>query len=203
MSIVTKEGDGGVTDLYNGERVPKDHPRIEAIGQIDTLNSMIGNFYSGRPKTRLFDYDNILIIMHWLFDLGAYIATPRNYCTTKEQIACTKFDPKKADILDRWIHIMYHNLPKQTGFILPIGKTEWISQAFVIRSKVREVERAIISAIKHNRIEKETVIPFINRLSDYFFALGRYLNHIHDHKDIYYQKNILTQYRKYQYHHKK
>nr|QBK88419.1 MAG: cobalamin adenosyltransferase [Mimivirus LCMiAC01] len=186
MSVVTKGGDHGYTRLYNGEKVPKYHPRIKAIGSVQNLSYAIGKYFYMK-KGSIFD-DDIITVMCWLYDLGAYLATPRNTISTKDMIKKTEFTKDKEKSLHEKIKWFEKEIPKQTCFIIPIG-TELGSLLYEISGKVRETERIIFEAIHENKQEVNDIMPFINRLSDYFYVFARYINYKSGHKDIPYVKN--------------
>ena len=187
MSVVTKSGDRGYTSLYNGKQVPKYHPRIKAIGSIQNLSYLIGKYVNFKFKSISKFDDDIITIMCWLYDLGAYIATPRK-TSTKNQIKTTEFTKDKEESLHKKIKWFENEIPKQTCFLIPIGSKS-SSLLYEISGKVRESERIIYEAIHENKQEVNEIMPFINRLSDYFYIFARYVNYKNGYKDIPYVKN--------------
>ena len=117
MSVVLKTGDHGVTSLFNGKRIPKYDPIINAIGSVQHLGYLIGQFLSIYDKIQNIGYDyqnEIQTIYHWLFDLGAFLAKAQSIKTKKE------FE-YKVSVIDERIKWIENRLPKQTCFLLPIG----------------------------------------------------------------------------------
>jgi len=166
--IYTKKGDKGMTSLYNGENISKDSSIIDLLGYIDELNSFIG----------ILDIENDFIfnIQTWLFDLGTVIANPdHNYNYDLDLINTKKIENE--------IDIMTDNLPKLTKFILPRGNIN------LCRVICRKVERKLVFCKNiHKHIPENTII-FINRLSDYFFTLARYVNFINNKDEVFYKKS--------------
>jgi cob(I)alamin adenosyltransferase len=158
MAIYTKTGDKGETSLANGERISKADARIEAYGTVDELNSWVGMIHgdvsciNGQLET----------VQNKLFNLGAALSlAPGEWIS-------------EADVeqLEGWIDAMQAELPKQHAFILPSG-CEAAVRSHICRTICRRAERAMIAT---GCIGIE--LRYINRLSDYFFVLSRYLNHL-------------------------
>jgi len=194
MSIITKRGDFGYTSLYNGDRMPKNHPRIKALGEIQHLTYMISQYISVTKKENTTIKNaktQLKIIMHWLYELSAYIATPRDN-STPDKIEQTRFTPDKENDLTKMIHKLEDILPKQTCLLLPMGN-KYSCGLYILSSQTRKVERKIYTAIKDNKTEMKDVLPFINRLSDYFYILARSVNKLYKIKEIPYKKNVRMQ----------
>ena len=165
--IYTKTGDKGDTSLANGQRVSKTDARIEAYGTVDELNSWIGLLRVSYPSAQL------EWIQNKLFNLGASLSAAPG-----EWIA-------EADVqqLEQWIDCMQETTPKQRAFVLPAGG-EAVCRCHICRTVCRRAERRMITA--------ETDITerkFVNRLSDYFFVLARYLVYINGEKEAIWCKN--------------
>ena len=122
MKIYTKTGDQGETSLFTGQRVPKDNSFIEALGSVDECNSCIGaaaSLLSDNPKMHAVR-EQLEIIQHALFDVGAALATPRTRAVTSK-LDKTRFDDEATRLLEHWIDQMDETLPKLHHFILPGG----------------------------------------------------------------------------------
>lgn len=168
IKIYTKTGDKGKTSLLGGQRVLKNHERLEAYGTIDELNSMIGMLLN----FKITDFDKNLIgfIQNKLFDIGAFLAAEKS---------CSQYplpdlkSVKEADIqqLEQAIDIFNSGLPELKNFVIPAG-SEQISWCNISRTVCRRAERRIIS-IKNARENYQNIIIFINRLSDLLFVMGR------------------------------
>src|SRR5476651_144288 len=155
--IYTRTGDKGETGLGDGRRVPKDHPRIEAIGEVDTLNSQLGLLLAGLSE----EIDVLTPCQHRLFDLGGELAMP----------AYQALDQREIDRLEAAIDVWNEELGPLENFILP-GGSALIAQAHVCRSLARNAERRC----QHlNAIEPLSGVglAYINRLSDLLFVAAR------------------------------
>ena len=165
--IYTRTGDKGETGLGDGRRVPKDHPRIEAIGEVDTLNSQLGVLLAGLAEASLAcpGLEEIIEVLapcqHRLFDLGGELAMPVYQALNSEQI-----EPLESAI-DRW----NEELGPLENFILP-GGSLLIAQAHVCRSLARSAERRCQQL---NAVEplQGVGLAYINRLSDLLFVAAR------------------------------
>lgn len=172
MKIYTRTGDTGKTSLVGGKRVDKFSPRLEAYGTVDELNSFIGLLCTRQP---IIDNPEILSTLHSvqsrLFDIGAYLATDNS---DNQQLQPSGLSDGDISHLEGCIDTMTAVLPPLTSFILPGGCTA-ACYAHLCRTICRRAERRVLA------LEPEvTVAPiverFLNRLSDYFFTLSRYVN---------------------------
>jgi cob(I)alamin adenosyltransferase len=169
--IYTKTGDDGTTGLGNGERRKKDDTRIEAYGTVDELNALLG-------VTRLHtqedaDIDAVLgRIQNDLFDLGADLCTPE----TDEPLDYEplRITQKQVDDLEADIDHFNKGLPTLRSFVLP-GGTVAAAHLHHARTVARRAERFVIKAAAHEPINKAACL-YLNRLSDLFFVLSRFLN---------------------------
>jgi len=165
--IYTRTGDTGETGLGDGRRVPKDHPRVEAIGEVDTLNSQLGLLLAGLTEqvTEKAGLDEVIQVLtpcqHRLFDLGGELAMP----------VYQALDQAEIDRLEAAIDVWNEELGPLENFILP-GGSALIAQAHVCRSLARSAERRC----QHlNAVEPLTGfgLAYINRLSDLLFVAAR------------------------------
>ena len=166
--IYTKSGDKGKTSLGDGERIFKDTPRIEAIGEVDEANAFIGMaLYASQGEIRSL----LQTIQNDLFDLGA------DLCIKDKESEMTKLKVNKEQVtfLETMIDHYNQSLPNLTSFILP-GGTELATTLHLARTVVRRAERRIISLSQQDKINPE-IIRYINRLSDLLFVLARFANH--------------------------
>jgi cob(I)alamin adenosyltransferase len=166
--IYTKSGDKGKTSLGDGERIFKDTPRIEAIGEVDEANAFIGMaLYASQGEIRSL----LQTIQNDLFDLGA------DLCIKDKESEMTKLKVNKEQVtfLETMIDHYNQSLPNLTSFILP-GGTELATTLHLARTVVRRAERRIISLSQQDKINQE-IIRYINRLSDLLFVLARFANH--------------------------
>lgn len=167
MKIYTKTGDKGTTALIGGTRVSKAHPRIEAYGTVDELNAFIGLL-----RDYLEEDDNnrsvLLTIQEKLFRLESHLAEDHQGKQTRALPALHEDD---VIFLENEMDRMNDALPELTHFILP-GGHKVISYCHVARTVCRRAERIAIQLAEDFPV-MEIDIRYLNRLSDYFFVLGR------------------------------
>ena len=165
--IYTRTGDNGETGLGDGRRVPKDHPRVEAIGEVDTLNSQLGLLLAqlNEEVSNTPGLEEVVKVLepcqHRLFDLGGELAMP-----AYQALSAVEVERLEAAI-DRW----NDELGPLENFILP-GGSALIAQAHVCRSLARGAERRC----QHlNAVEplQGVGLAYINRLSDLLFVAAR------------------------------
>lgn len=177
MKIYTKTGDKGETSLFTGQRVPKSDPLIEAIGTVDECNSAIGLSISLLPKEAAYEEikNQLEIVQHALFDLGAALATPRTR-STSSKIRRTRFDPHASETLEKWIDSIEEHLTSLKTFILPGGHPAGAA-LHLARAICRRAERLVVPINLHADVSSHVFI-YLNRLSDYLFVTSRFINSI-------------------------
>ncbi len=183
MKIYTKTGDTGKTSLLGGNRVDKDCMEIDAIGEVDELNSCIGILVEeANDESYARVRNRLLSIQHNLFTLGSMIAAVQ---TTVVKIPVLK----KSDItkLEKWIDTITDELPPLTQFILP-GGGECATVSFFARAICRRAERRVVELKKENRTLSPVAVQYLNRLSDFLFVLGRWFNLKEGLKDVPWEK---------------
>ena len=168
--IATRTGDKGTTGLGDGSRVDKDNVRIQAIGEVDELNSNLGVLLAEPLPEEM--RDELVSIQHDLFDLGGELCIP-GYQMIKEE---------HVDRLDALLAKYNATLPALTEFILPAGSRA-ASVAHVCRTVCRRAERAIVTL---GTVETINDFPrqYVNRLSDLMFVLARVLNRFAGGSDV-------------------
>ena len=176
MKIYTRTGDKGTTSLFSGQRVAKNDLFIEAVGTVDEANSALGLALSFIPKQLLLQEtrEQLEIIQHALFDVGAALATPRS-CQETKKLEKTRFDHEAITLLEKWIDKMDAELAPLKNFILPGGHPAGAA-LHLARSIVRRAERDVIPLYEKADVTQE-VLVYLNRLSDYLFMLSRFVNH--------------------------
>lgn len=179
MKIYTKTGDRGTTSLFGGKKVTKDDLRIQAYGNVDELNSLTGVIVSGLEarfnqgadtSPALKDLVKKLArIQEELMVLGSDLATPVDVRVKIPRVTKV-FITRLEKEIDGW----EKKLPKLKNFILPGGSivSSWLHLA---RSTTRRAERSIVVLSNGDKINLSAAV-YINRLSDWFFVLARYIN---------------------------
>jgi len=181
--IYTRGGDKGQTSLIGGTRVPKFHPRIEAYGTIDELNSYIG-------LIRDYDIDQhfkdlLLEIQDRLFTAESIIALDQDVEITYKLPALYDAD---ITLLENEIDKMNEVLPELKSFILPGGHPV-VSFCHIARCICRRAERHTIRLAQAQEVE-EKVIRYLNRLSDFLFVLARRLGKEFGANETYWKARI-------------
>lgn len=165
--IYTRTGDAGETGLADGRRVPKDHPRVEAMGELDTLNSQLGLLLAELAEQQAMwpGLNEIIEVLapcqHRLFDLGGELAMPEYQALQPAEIE------RLETAIDRW----NEELGPLQDFILP-GGSRLVAQAHVCRSLARNAERRCqqLNALEPLR---GVGLAYLNRLSDLLFVAAR------------------------------
>lgn len=171
MKIYTRTGDAGETGLFGGGRVAKDHARVEAYGDVDELNAVIGVARSAEPLPRI---DEVLVpIQRDLFSIGAMLATP-HLEKMREQLEKARVDETRIAELERAIDACETELEALRSFILP-GGTVKAAALHVARTVCRRAERRVVR-LQHEVEIPDVVIVYLNRLSDLLFMLARVAN---------------------------
>ena len=174
--IYTRTGDQGKTGLADGSRIDKFHSRIESLGNIDELNSIIGIILTEKIP----DNKKILLekVQHDLFDIGGELSIPGHFI----------IDDRKIDFLEKILDEMNNELDPLKEFILP-GGTKISSYCHLARTVCRRVERNLFKLAQTDKVN-EASLKYINRLSDMLFVLARFLNKINQFNDIFWKKDI-------------
>ncbi|MCC7019656.1 MAG: cob(I)yrinic acid a,c-diamide adenosyltransferase [Ardenticatenales bacterium] len=173
MKIYTRTGDTGETGLFGGDRVPKTHPRVEAYGDVDELNSAIGLALALGGADAPGDLvAGLRHIQDRLFDLGADLATPSG---TAAGEWLKRVPPEWATELEGEIDALSATLAPLTAFILP-GGTPLAGALHLSRTVCRRAERRVLAAADAGEVIGAPVITYLNRLSDYLFVAARYAN---------------------------
>jgi cob(I)alamin adenosyltransferase len=164
MKIYTKTGDKGYTGLLGGTRVPKSSDRINAYGTIDELNSYIG-LLSAMPVNSE-RKETLNTIQNYLFTIGSHLAAD------KEIKGMPALHSEEPELLEKAIDEMEKELPVLKTFILPGGNME-VSFCHIARTVARRAEREVVGLTQKNEAVNETIIVYLNRLSDFLFVLAR------------------------------
>jgi len=160
--IATRTGDDGSTGLGDGSRVPKDHLRVQAMGDVDELNSNLGVLLAEPLPNEVREL--LITIQHELFNLGGELCMPG-------------YELLKIDAVLRLDEALAHfnaELPRLKEFILPAG-TRSAAISHVCRTVARRAERAVVTLAASETINAAPR-QYLNRLSDLLFVLARVLN---------------------------
>lgn len=175
MKIYTKGGDKGQTSLYGGRRISKDDIRIESYGTIDELNSHVGHLISVVPSG--FDQIGLLIeIQNRLFTIGSNLASD-----PEKDLPVPDLNEEDVLKLENAMDNMDASLAPLRAFVLPGGSVA-NSVAHVCRTVTRRAERRMISLAAVEEVNP-ILIKYVNRLSDYFFVVSRYIAHQLGHQE--------------------
>ena len=175
--IVTKSGDSGLTSINPNKRISKNSNIVKFLGDLDELNAYIGTlkadlFIINSKESTLEDiYGWITRIQHTLFDIGGTISSENMEI----------FDRKAVVFLEEIIYEINQDLPPLKEFVLP-GGSQLGAKAHVSRTVCRRAERSLMNLLENSpeyeKYRKCPVLPYINRLSDFFFVLSRRLDRL-------------------------
>ena len=171
--IATRTGDQGTTGLGDNTRVSKHHLRVQAMGDVDELNSHIGLLLCEELPTEVREL--LVEIQHQLFNLGGELSIP-GYELLK---------PEAVLALDQALATHNEQLPRLQEFILPAGSRA-AAQAHVCRTVARRAERVLVALGQEETI-REAPRQYLNRLSDLMFVLARVLNRMNGGDDVYWK----------------
>ena len=172
--IVTRTGDAGTTGLGDGSRTSKDSLRIDAIGEVDELNSSLGLLLCEELPVSV--RNALLDIQHDLFDLGGELCLPGMAVIQEAQVT------RLEELADEF----NASLPMLKEFILP-GGTRAAAMTHLCRTICRRAERSMVR-LHHSEALSEAARRYVNRLSDLLFILGRTLNRAGGRGDVLWQK---------------
>lgn len=188
--VYTRTGDQGTTSLFGGARVMKSHPRLEAYGTLDELNSIVGLLIadiegekwanSSTPEAGRLVIE-LQAVQESLFVLGSHLATEDEAMRTK----LPTLKPEAVKELEAAMDRMSTDLAPLKHFILP-GGTRPASSAHLARTVARRAERAIVTMMNADATSEKSpasesvveIVRHVNRLNDYFFVLARHLNRL-------------------------
>lgn len=181
MKIYTKTGDGGETGLFAGPRVPKDHPRIAAYGEVDELNTVLGLVRAESPPAEI---DELLgRIQNELFSVGAELATPNPAAHGTNLIG-----DSQIEALEQAIDRFEERLEPLRQFILP-GGTKTAAALHLARAVCRRAERHVVALAREPQTPVSlTVLRYLNRLSDFLFVIARAANSASGRPDVPWKK---------------
>ena len=164
--IYTKTGDSGTTSLVGGTRVNKDDKRVEAYGTVDELNSHIG-LLAEMMRQKQGYYDELKAVQHNLFTLQTLLATEDEAIYAR----LPHLEEEEVEMLERQIDTITDQLPKLHNFVIAGGNMTG-AQCHVCRTVCRRAERCVVTLARQTHID-DTILRYLNRLSDYLFVLAR------------------------------
>ncbi len=178
MKVYTGTGDRGKTSLFSGERVAKSDLRVEAYGDVDELNALIGAIPNVLPGDAGSAGQELEQIMTDLFHAGACLASAGR----PDEAAFQDLPPDKMVWLEQAIDRMDERLPRLTHFILPAGHPAACA-CHLARCVCRRAERHVVRLLRENAAQEgeqlySGLLGYLNRLSDYLFVLARCCNHV-------------------------
>jgi cob(I)alamin adenosyltransferase len=164
--VYTKKGDSGTTSLLSGRRVSKLYPEIRAVGALDELNSFVGLL-----RTEYKPEGELLEEIQWdLFNAGSMIINDNN-----SQI--TNVTESDIEVLETVMDGLNEQLPDLKNFILPNGSKAQ-TYAHICRTICRRAEIEVLNCLVMENTERVAIITkYLNRLSDFFFVLARFIGH--------------------------
>ena len=172
MKIYTRTGDAGDTGLFGGGRVPKDHARVQAYGDVDELNSALGVVRSTQPVQ--YADDLLESIQRDLFALGGQLATPDPE-KVRSALEKAELNESRVAAFERIMDEADGELPPLRAFVLPAGSPK-ATALHLARTICRRAERSVVRLAREADIP-ELFVTYLNRLSDLLFTLARQANH--------------------------
>lgn len=179
MKVYTKTGDRGTTSLVGGQRVGKDDPRIEAYGTVDELMAFVALLRDSMADEKRCQTlsEELLVVLDRLMRIASLLAAEGPV-----QKQMPKMEAEDLHTLEGWIDRMQEQLPPIRSFTLP-GGHPLVSLTHVCRTVCRRAERRIVALTSQIGVN-ENVSGYINRLSDYFYVIGRKISCDFDVKEL-------------------
>jgi cob(I)alamin adenosyltransferase len=200
LKIYTKTGDKGETSLVGGKRVSKADLRLNSYGTIDELNSVLGIVISQIRSDKSFNskknqtanqtlvqcLELLSKVQSSLFDIGSHLACENE----KLALKLPKIRTDQISSMESWIDQANTQLKELKNFILPGGSLA-ASYTHLARTVARRSERIVVALAKKASVD-ESVVIYLNRLSDFLFVVSRFLNHLQKIEDVLWkpQKNL-------------
>lgn len=183
MKIYTRTGDEGETGLFGGGRVRKDHPRVEAYGEVDELNAVIGLAIASAANSGHDTMtERLRTIQEDLFTIGAHLSTPSAVSGSKTASHLPRLPEERVAQMEHWMDEADDRLPPLRNFILP-GGGETAARLHLARTVCRRAERRVLALASESEVS--AAIPvYLNRLSDLLFILARVANLAEAREDV-------------------
>lgn len=186
MKLYTKTGDDGTTGLFGGDRVDKDHPRVESYGAVDELNACLGvaaAACAGDDDVSRRLLEILRAMQSRLFDIGADLATPPG---TPHESKVMRVAVRHVEEVEGWIDEVEAGNAPLTQFILP-GGGELSARLHLARAVCRRAERRIVN-LRRSQEVGEAVVHYVNRVGDLLFAMARRANAAAGVEDVPWEK---------------
>lgn len=184
MRIYTRSGDKGKTSIIGG-RVDKDDLRVAAYGTVDEANCFVGQAMAELDPEKFQDViQELEKIQHELFDCGSDLADVRDNVQYK-------LKQEMIDFLEERIDAYIEETPDVKRFILP-GGTKAAAAVHIARTVTRRAEREVVTLAKHEEKVPPLAQAYLNRLSDYFFAVARLINYRSGRSDVEYERSAIV-----------
>ena len=174
--IYTRTGDDGTTGLAGGTRVAKDAPRVQALGDVDELNSAIGMLLAEDLPEDL--RTSLLAVQHDLLDLGGELCLPGHAIIDEAHVAR----------LEGELEALNAALPSLADFVLP-GGSRAAAASHLARTVCRRAERSLV-ALAHAENVPPLLLQYLNRLSDLLFVAARALNRHAGRGDVLWEQGL-------------
>lgn len=168
--VTTRVGDGGETHLGDGSRVPKSSPRVAAYGTVDELNSLLGLALAHGLDPEITPW--VRRVQNELFRVGGGLCFPGG---GKDHRGMPTVESRHVQVLEKEMERLLEYLPPLEEFLLP-GGSPGAAALHVARTVCRRSERLVVALGREDAVD-ETVVIYLNRLSDWLFVLARYENH--------------------------
>ncbi len=169
-SIATRTGDDGTTSLLYGQRVPKDHPQIEAVGALDELNVAIGVTKAGRPAGR--DAAELERIQRDLVALMGEVSCAESDTARYAASKFAKVGAAELARVDAAVAAIEARQPKFDGWATP-GANPYAAELDVARTTARRAERRLVGLAARGRKLRPLLLQYINRVSDLLWLMAR------------------------------
>jgi len=175
--LYTKSGDAGTSGLFGGKRLPKHDVIFASLGTVDELNAILGVAASKTEKDEIKQL--LMRVQSELFTIGALLATPADSPVADK---ISRLMPSNVSALESEIDGWTEQTPELHNFILP-GGDEAAAQIFWARAVARRAERQV-NELSDTTLCFDLIRSYLNRLSDWLFAMARYLNHATDTPEV-------------------
>ncbi|MBA4137702.1 MAG: ATP:cob(I)alamin adenosyltransferase [Opitutus sp.] len=169
-SIATRTGDNGSTSLLYGQRVPKDHPQIEAVGALDELNAALGFAKATQPTGR--DKAELERIQQELVAFMGEIACAETDTARHADSKFSKIDDAALTRVDSAVAAIEARQPKFDGWATP-GANLHAAALDLARTAARRAERRVVGLAAHGKIVRPLLVQYLNRVSDMLWLLAR------------------------------